>query len=126
MFTKQVDAALTLIALSIFADKRILSTEISAFIESADVIQANLNSDIPITEAKLLVWFEMNRGNIKEKMEISGKRFRTWLDQLLDEVDTLPDKRFIVELIESIARSDGEYHVSEVALAVIIDRKFKA
>jgi len=71
MFNRQVEAVLKLIALSIVADKRVLSEEITTFVESADVIQHNIQSDIVISEAKLLLWFELNRAELQSKMSLS-------------------------------------------------------
>jgi len=70
MFNRQIDAVLKVIALSIFADKRVLSEEISAFVESAEIIQSKVQSDIAISETKLLLWFELNRAELQNRMKL--------------------------------------------------------
>lgn len=124
MFNPQINAVLTLIALSIFADKRVLSTEITAFVKSADIIQKNVKSPIPITETKLLMWFELNRGDIQEKMRLSSPRFKQWFDQVVSELPILRDKSFISKIVGDIAKADGELHISEKALSVMLERRF--
>jgi len=125
MFNRQIEAVLKLIALSIFADKRVLSEEITAFVESADLIQANVQSDITITETKLLLWFELNRAEIQNKMTLDSYEFQHWFEGLLSELPFLSDKRFIRDIIEKISNADGEFHISEKALDVILDRVFE-
>jgi len=125
MFNREVEAVLSVIALSIFADKRVLSTEIAAFVKSADIIKANVHSDLPLSEAKLLLWFEMNREQIRAKMELDAIEFKAWFEAIFNEFPRLPDKTFISEIVESIARADGELHVSEKALYVMLERNFK-
>jgi len=125
MFNREVEATLTIIALSIFADKRVLSTEITAFVKSADIIRRFVTSDLKITEAKLLLWFETNRVDINAKMQLRGDEFERWLDALLLDCASVSDKRFISNIIEHISKADGEVHIAEKALSVMLDRKFK-
>lgn len=125
MFNREVEAVLSVIALSIFADKRVLSTEITAFVKSADIIKAHVRSNLPLSEAKLLLWLEMNREQIKAKMQLGPAEFEAWFDSIFEAFAKLPDKTFISEIVETIAQADGELHVSEKALSVMLERKFK-
>jgi len=124
MFNREIDAVLKVIALSIFADKRVLSEEITAFVKSADRIQSHLNSDIAITETKLLLWFELNRAELQGKMSLGALEFKRWFEILITEMPVLSDKRFITDIIEQISNSDGEFHISEKALEVMLERVF--
>lgn len=123
MFTRQIDAVLTLIALSIFADKRVLSEEITAFVSSADLIQRNVHSDISITETKLLLWFELNRTDLRDKMNLNAVEFEQWFEALLSDLPTLSDMTFIADISANIFNADSELHISEKALGVILERK---
>lgn len=125
MFNRDIDAVLKVLALSIFADKRVLSEEISAFVESADIIQNNLNSDIVISETKLLLWFELNRSDLQSKMALSPAAFQAWFEELISNLPVMSDKRFITNIIERISQADGELHISEKALQVMLNRTFK-
>lgn len=126
MFNRKVHAVLTVIALSVFADKRVLSTEITAFVKSADIIQKKVKSDIPVTEAKLLLWFELNRMDIRDKMRLGPVGFKRWFDTLMAELASISDKAFISEIVQRIAYADGELHISEQALKVMLDNSFES
>jgi len=123
MFNRQIEAVLKVIALSIFADKRVLSEEISAFVESADLIQANLQSDIVISETKLLLWFELNRSEIQNIICLDSAGFQRWFEDLISDLPVLPNTQFITNIIEKIANADGD--ISEKALEVILERSFE-
>lgn len=122
MFSKEVNGVLTLIVLSIFADKRVLSSEITTFIKSAAIINKKVRSDSPITEAKLLAWFENNRIILRDKTRLGPVGFEHWFATVLADISDFKDKRFIMDMIEKIAQADGEVHISEKALLALVDR----
>lgn len=122
MFNKDVNGVLTLIALSIVADKRILSSEITAFIKNAQLIDKKLKNDSPITEAKLLAWFENNRVTLRDKVSLGPVGFEHWFKTVLADISDFEDKSFIMDLIEKISQADGEVHISEKALLALVGR----
>lgn len=122
MFNNEVNGVLTLIALSIFADKRVLASEITSFIKSAGVINKKVKSETPITEAKLLAWFENNRIFLRDKTLLGPVGFEHWFKTILTDVSDFEDKSFIMDMIEKIAQADGEVHISEKALLALVDR----
>jgi len=125
MFNRQIEAVLKVIALSIFADKRVLSEEITTFVESATLLESKLNSAIKITETKLLMWFEINRAELQDKMSLRSAEFKQWFETLLSDFPVMSDKNFITDIIANIANSDQEFHISEKALNVMLDRVFE-
>ena len=122
MFNKNVNGVLTLIALSIVADKRILASEITAFIKNAQLIDKKLKNDSPITEAKLLAWFENNRVTLRDKVSLGPVGFERWFKSVLADISDFEDKSFIMDLIEKISQADGEVHISERALLALVGR----
>ena len=124
MFNREIEALLSIIALSIFADKRVLSEEIKAFVESADLIQSKVYSDIVLSETKLLLWFELNRVELQDKMSLGPVGFKRWFEDTVAELPVISDKRFIMEIIGKISKADNEFHISEKALGVMLDRAF--
>ena len=124
MFNREIEALLRIIALSIFADKRVLSDEITTFVESADLIQSHVNSDIVISETKLLLWFELNRDELQDKMTLGPVGFKRWFEDTIAELPVLSDKRFITDIIGEISKADNEFHISEKALGIMLDRAF--
>ncbi len=125
MFNSQVEALLTVLALSVFADKRVLSTEIAAFIESATEINEKVQSDIPVTEAKLLMWFEMNRIRLGDKVRLGPIGFKHWFDSVMSDLAKFSDRDFLIRGLQRISLSDGELHISEKALCVLVERRLR-
>lgn len=123
MFNRQVEAVLTLIALSIFADKRVFSSEITAFVRSAEKINDHLASDIAISEAKLLNWFENNRARLSEKITSNSTDFKEWFEETLVELSKFSNRDLVLDVVNKIAMADGELHISEKALQVLIETK---
>lgn len=126
LFNIQVEALLTVIALSIFADERVLSSEISAFIKSAKDIEAHVTSDVPVTEAKLLMWFEMNRLRLSDKIRLGPIGFKHWFESVIAELSAYSDEAFVVDMLNRISVADGELHVSEKALSVLVEGQFRS
>jgi len=57
-------------------------------------------------------------------MKLGPAGFKHWFEDLLSELPIMSDKRFIIDIIENIAKADGEFHISEKALEVILNRSF--
>ena len=114
MLSREIDDLLSLLALMIFADKRVLENEISAFVRLADKLQVAREIEPKLSEAKLSVWFETNKEQLQAVL--TRDDFETWLYERLDRLKPLPDKISILAVLCDIASSDGEVHVSEKAL----------
>ena len=123
MFNREVEALLSLTAFSIFADKRVFANEIESFVKSAHQIEAAGRSTIAVTEPKLLYWFEMNREQLQDKMKLGPAGLKRWLIMIMDDLAAFPDKDLILKLIRKISKSDGEYHISEKALCVLVEER---
>lgn len=111
---------LSLIAASIFADKRVYASEIDAFVKaSADL--AALNDLTPkLSEARLLSWYEQNKDDIRSK--IATPYFKDWFYDLLGRLSHVDDKRSILNAMQTISLADGTIHVSERALITLAKR----
>lgn len=120
MFNREIEAVLSLIAFTVFADKRVYSNEIQSFTSSANRLDRTGRSDIPLTEAKLLFWFETNRMQLQDKMRLGPAGLKRWLTLLMKEAKDFPDKSLILDLIHEISKADGELHISEKALSVLV------
>lgn len=114
MLSENIDDLLSLLALMVFADTRVIEDEISAFVRLADKLQIARSMDPKLSEARLAIWFETNREQVQSAFEEDG--FEAWLYERLDRLKPLPDKISILAVLCDIASSDGEVHVSEKAL----------
>ena len=114
MFSEEINDLLSILALMIFADKRVLDDEVKAFVRLADKLQVGRDIEPRLSEAKLTVWYETNKDELKEVL--GRPNFGDWLYSRLDRLSDLPDKLSILSVLCDIASSDGEVHVSERAL----------
>jgi len=124
MFNRETEALLSLVAFSVFADKRVFADEIDSFVKSAHDLQAAGRSSIRLTETKLLYWFEMNRGQLQDKMKLGPAGLKRWMETMIDDLSAFPDKALILNLIQRISKADGEYHISERAFSELVKRRF--
>ena len=112
-----LDDILSLLAASIFADKRILSSELDAFVEAGQNLDAAAMRGADLSEAALRVWYEQHNPGIRAKM--ATPYFKDWFYELLARLSDLPGKRKILEAMLFISRADGQVHVSERALITL-------
>lgn len=116
-----IEDILTVLAATVLADKRIFAEEIEAFVESSKSICRELEMDPPLSEAKLLSWFEINRDKIKQKLRHNN--FESWFEALLKRLNENSILSDLLEHMDFIAKSDGELHVSEKALQVLFTQQ---
>lgn len=111
---------LSLIAATIFADKRVYATEIDAFLTSTVNLKVLQRLEPKLSEARLLNWYEMNKGDIREKL--TTPYFKDWFYEMLDLLSDVPDKTSILNSMRNVSNADGEVHVSERALITLAER----
>jgi len=120
MITDELNDLLSLLAATIFADKRVFAEEIETFIGVANRLQKSCKIDPPLSEGDLLDWFEANKNQIKAN--ITAPEFETWLKNCLVRLDHISDKPVVLKIMTDIAKSDNEFHISEKALIVLTSR----
>ena len=114
MLSHEIDDLFSLLALMIFADKRVVEDEVRAFVRLANNLQVARDLEPRLSEAKLSVWYEENKSGIRAIFE--GPNFETWFLKKVDLLKHMPNKIAILGVLCDIASSDGEVHVSEKAL----------
>lgn len=114
MLSKDMDDLLSILALMIFADKRVHDNEVRAFVRLADKLQVARDIDPRLSEASLVNWYQENESNLRAVIEESN--FESWFYSRLDRLKSLPNKLSVLSVLCDIASSDGEVHVSEKAL----------
>jgi len=124
MFSETIDNILKLLAITVFADKRVYADEIETFINSASNLDAFDKSDVHISPAKLLVWFETHRDELKNHVEPNGT-FENWIYKILDNLSAHPDRHAILNRMIKISKADGEVHISEKALIALTAKHWK-
>jgi len=117
MISDELHDLLSLLAATIFADKRVFATEIETFLKAAENIRQLRKANEVISEAKLLSWFDANAEIIRNKLQTPG--FEPWFYGCLDRLAELNDKQALMDIMIDISKSDEEFHISEQALIVL-------
>ncbi len=113
---------MTVLAVGIFADKKIHSSEIKVFIESVSRVKLSNHALPMISEAKALTWYEMNKDIVRDKFAGPRSEFDGWFVPILTQVGKHADKDAFMKLLDKIFIADNELHISETALSVLIRR----
>lgn len=122
MLESEINDILTVLAVGIFADKKIHSSEIQVFIKSVSSVKLSKNHVEQISEARALTWFEMNKDIVRAKFSGPRSEFDSWLIPILQRVGEQADKDTMLHLLNEIFLADNEFHISETALMVLIQR----
>ena len=117
MISNDLHSLLSLLAATIFADKRVFAKEVETFLKAAEKIQQLCKTDETISEAKLLSWFESNADTIRKKLQTPD--FEPWFYGCLDRLAELHDHQALISIMTDIAKADDEFHISEQALLVL-------
>lgn len=117
MISDELHDVLSLLAATIFADKRVFATEIESFMKMAGKIQRLRGGDERLSEAKLLSWFDSNVDIIRGKL--LSPAFESWFYETLERLDSLADKQALINIMLDIAKADDEFHISEKALIIL-------
>ena len=122
MIKSKMNDILTVLAVGIFADKKIHASEIQVFIRSVSRLALSIHEIQKISEAEALLWFEMNKDDISDVFKGPQSEFDAWLVPILKRVGTYADKEALLHLLNMISLADNEVHISEAALMALIKR----
>lgn len=114
---------LSLIAATVLADKRILTSEVDVFMTSTRQLDIVNQLEPTITEAKLKAWFERNKNDISQKL--ATPYFKDWLYEVLDRLKDVPNKAPILKVMQEISIADQDVHVSERTLIALSERYWR-
>ncbi|MDA8708526.1 TerB family tellurite resistance protein [Hellea sp.] len=124
MISKEHDALMSLLAAVIIADKRVFAQEIEAYVEATLKLQNTLKLGPKLSEAKILLWYETNKANVKGK--VAGPDFTAWLYECLDSLALVKGRQAILNGMNEIALADGVMHDDERALMTIAATRWAA
>ena len=122
MLKSEMHDILMVLAVGVFADKKIHSSEIQVFMRSVSRVQLS-KRDMPIlSEAKALSWFEMHKDKVRQMFAGPRSEFDAWFIPILKRVGKHADKDALLHLLNMIFLADREMHNSEMALMTLIKR----
>jgi hypothetical protein len=122
MLNSEIQDILTVLAVGIYADKKVHSSEVQSFTRSVSQVSLSKNDDVTISGAKALLWFEQNRDEISAKFDGPQKEFDAWLIPILERVAQHAKTDELLRLLDDISIADDELHISEVAFIVFVKR----
>ncbi len=120
MITDELNDLLTLLAMTVIADKKVFAKEIEVFLEAACTVESDLGRKPTLSRAKLLIWFHENCNGLRSML--GNNEFENVLNSLFLRLRVLPNKKPILDRMLAIAAADDEVHVSEKALMVLAAR----
>jgi len=124
MENAQTQSLLEVLAMAIFADKRILASEITSFVKAVKYLQAQKVIKDQLTETRIILWYETHKERLQEIL--TTHEFENWLHTLSVSLEHIQDPRPIFNAVKLISEADGEYHISEKAYAVLIQEHLAA
>lgn len=122
MLKPEMHDILMVLAVGVFADKKIHSSEIQVFIRSVSRVQLSKHDTPIMSEAKALSWFEMNKDEVRQMFAGPRSEFDSWFVPILKRVGQHADTDALLHLLNMIFLADREMHVSEMALMTLIKR----
>lgn len=114
---------LHLIAATILADKRFYASDGDTFIKEARAMILVRQLEPKLSEARLLSWFELNKGAVQENLK--APYFKDWYYNLLKQLSDVPDKKSILDVMHKISSTDDKVHESGRALIILAERYWK-
>lgn len=117
---KPVFNLLVLIATTILADVRAHKSGSQTFISEARRLGAEQTQGVKLSEARLLLWYELNKDAILEKMRATG--FRDWFYGVLASLNSFFEKHHILDMMQRITATDRQINTNGQALFILTKR----
>ena len=115
-------SVLELLAVTMFADKKVLASEIQAFVANVQWLQNDYVLKTSLSEGEIIKWYEANKDAMRALIQPGN--FEAWMDIKVEELKDFPDKHLLLRAMDEIAHADGEKHISEKALEVLTAKKW--
>ena len=125
MKQSEMNDILMVLAVGIYADKKIHSSEIKVFIKSVSRVNLSKRKLPKISEARALAWFENNKDNVRHIFAGPRSEFDKWFVPILERVGVHAEKAALIHLLNMIFLADNEVHVSETALMALVKRVWR-
>jgi len=122
MLDTELEDILTVLAVGVYADKRIFASEIQAFTRSVSSVALSRRENSTVTGAQALLWFEMNKDEIRDKFEGPRPEFDAWIIPILERVSEHGNIDELIGILDIISVADDEFHISEKAFIVLVQK----
>ena len=122
MLDTELEDILTVLAVGVYADKRIFASEIQAFTRSVSSVALSRRENSTVTGAQALLWFEMNKDEIRDKFDGPRPEFDAWIIPILERVSEHGNIDELIGILDIISVADDEFHISEKAFIVLVQK----
>ena len=122
MLDTELEDILTVLAVGVYADKRIFASEIQAFTRSVSSVALSRRENSTVTGAQALLWFEMNKDEIRDKFDGPRPEFDAWIIPILERVSEHGNIDELIGLLDIISVADDEFHISKKAFIVLVKK----
>ena len=122
MLDTELEDILTVLAVGVYADKRIFASEIQAFTRSVSGVALSRRENSTVTGAQALLWFEMNKDEIRDKFDGPRPEFDAWIIPILERVSEHGNIDELIDILDIISVADDEFHISEKAFIVLVQK----
>ncbi len=119
MIDTELEDILTVLAIGVYADKRIFASEIQAFTRSVSGVELSKRENSKVSGAKALMWFETHKDDIRAKFDGPRPEFDAWIVPILERVSEHGNIDELIRLLDTISVADDEFHISEKAFIVL-------
>jgi len=119
MIDTELEDILTVLAIGVYADKRIFASEIQAFTRSVSGVELSKRENSKVSGAQALMWFETHKDDIRAKFDGPRPEFDAWIIPILHRVSEHGNIDELIGLLDTISLADDEFHISEKAFIVL-------
>jgi len=119
MIDTELEDILTVLAIGVYADKRIFASEIQAFTRSVSGVELSKRENSKVSGAQALMWFETHKDDIRAKFDGPRPEFDAWIVPILERVSEHGNIDELIRLLDTISVADDEFHISEKAFIVL-------
>ena len=125
MIDTELEDILTVLAIGVYADKRIFASEIQAFTRSVSGVELSKRENSKVSGAQALMWFEMHKDEIRAKFDGPRPEFDAWIVPILERVSEHGNIDELIRLLDTISVADDEFHISEKAFIVLAKKAWR-
>ena len=126
MIDTELEDILTVLAIGVYADKRIFASEIQAFTRSVSGVELSKRENSKVSGAQALMWFERHKDDIRAKFDGPRPEFDAWIVPILERVSEHGNIDELIRLLATISVADDEFHISEKAFIVLAKKVWGA
>ena len=120
LLDRKTNDILTVLAVGVFADKKVHSSELQVFIRSVSGVRLSKLKLPEVSETKALAWFEVNKPTIRKMFDGPNAEFNAWFVPILERVGEHANKDELLHLLNLIFIADDENHSSEMAMMALV------